>query len=92
MRKATFCICENKNADQLQGNRKADQRLCFGYTDSTTSKLLAISSGCTAWFVSDLVRIQIVGFLTPGLIFFSISDKNSAFYMLMSMVIANQHK
>ena len=31
-------------------------------------KPLAISSGCTAWFVSDLVRIQIVGFLTPGLI------------------------
>ena len=30
-----FCICENKGADQLRGNRKADQRLCFRYTDST---------------------------------------------------------
>ena len=26
-----FCICENKDADQLRGNREADQRLCFRY-------------------------------------------------------------
>ena len=30
------CICENKGADQLPGNRKADQYLCFRYIDSTT--------------------------------------------------------
>ena len=35
MRKLTFCICENKDADQLRGNREADQRLCFRYIDST---------------------------------------------------------
>ena len=35
MRKPAFCICENKGADQLRGNREADQRLCFRYTDST---------------------------------------------------------
>ena len=35
MRKQTFCICENKDADQLRGNREADQRLCFRYIDST---------------------------------------------------------
>ena len=35
MRKPTFCICENKDADQLRGNREADQRLCFRYLDST---------------------------------------------------------
>ena len=35
MRKTDFCICENKDADQLRGNREADQRLCFRYTDST---------------------------------------------------------
>ena len=35
MRKPNFCICENKDADQLRGNREADQRLCFRYTDST---------------------------------------------------------
>ena len=40
MRKAAFCICENKDADQLRGNRKADQRHCFRYTDSTISLLL----------------------------------------------------
>ena len=28
------CICENKDADQLRGNREADQCLCFRYTDS----------------------------------------------------------
>ena len=59
MRKPTFCICENKDADQLHGNREADQRLCFRYTDSTIHLLpkSEISSlfDCTAWFVSDLV-------------------------------------
>ena len=35
LRKPDFCICENKDADQLRGNREADQRLCFRYTDST---------------------------------------------------------
>ena len=34
LRKPAFCICENKDADQLRGNREADQRLCFLYTDS----------------------------------------------------------
>ena len=35
MRKLAFCICENKGADQLHGNRAADQRLCFPYIDCT---------------------------------------------------------
>ena len=35
MRKPALCICENKGADQLRGNREADQRLCFRYIDST---------------------------------------------------------
>ena len=39
MRKPDFCICENKDADQLRGNREADQRLCFCYTDSTVPLL-----------------------------------------------------
>ena len=63
MRKPAFCICKNKDADQLRGYREADQRLCFGYTDTTIPllsksenfKLLAILCGCTAWFVLDLV-------------------------------------
>ena len=63
MRKPAFCICENKDADQLLGNREADQRLCFRYIDSTIPLLskskvfknLAIFCGCRAWFVWDLV-------------------------------------
>ena len=35
VRKPAFCICENKDADQLRDNREADQRLCFRYIDST---------------------------------------------------------
>ena len=35
MRKPAFCMCENKDADQLRGNRGADQCLCFRYTDGT---------------------------------------------------------
>ena len=35
MRKPAFCICENKDTDQLRGNREADQRLCFRYTYRT---------------------------------------------------------
>ena len=34
MRKPSFYICENKDADQLRGDREADQRLCFRYKDS----------------------------------------------------------
>ena len=41
MRKPDICICENKDADQLRGNRNF--------------KPLVIFCGCTARFVSDLV-------------------------------------
>ena len=34
-RKPAFCICKNKDPDQLRGNCEADQRLCFRYADST---------------------------------------------------------
>ena len=39
MRNQTFCICENKDADQLRGNREAVQRLCFRYIDRTVPLL-----------------------------------------------------
>ena len=35
MREPAFCKCKNKGADQLWGNHKVDQHLCFGYIDST---------------------------------------------------------
>ena len=40
VRKPTICMGVNKDADQLRGNREADQRLCFCYTDSTILPLL----------------------------------------------------
>ena len=32
--KPTICLCQNKGADQICGNRKADQCLCFRYMGS----------------------------------------------------------
>ena len=54
-------ICENKDADQLRGNR-----------GTRNVKPLAIFCSCTAWIVSDQVGNQNVGFLTTRLIFNSI--------------------
>ena len=35
-RKPAFCICEIRSVRKTQiGNREADQRLCFRYTDGT---------------------------------------------------------
>ena len=31
VRKPAFCICENKDTDQLHSKREADQHLCFRY-------------------------------------------------------------
>ena len=39
VRKLTICIGENKDADQLRGDREADQRLCFRYSKSTVTLL-----------------------------------------------------
>ena len=71
MRKPTICMGENKDADQLRGNREADQRLCFRYTDSTFPPLL-IPKFSRFWVSSVTVQaglcwtwseIQIVGFV-----------------------------
>ena len=40
VRKPAFCICKNKDADQLRGNREADQRLCFRYKDMGCCKII----------------------------------------------------
>ena len=44
MEKPTTCIGENKDTDQLRGNREADQLLCFRYSDSTIPLLFQASS------------------------------------------------
>ena len=74
MRNPTFCICENKEADQLRGNREADQRLCFRYTDSTIPLLskseisnLEPSSVAAQPGLCQTIRIHIVGFLMTRL-------------------------
>ena len=76
MRKPAFCICENKDTDQLRGNREADQRLCFRYMDNTIPLLpkseisslwlspVAVQPGlCQTW--SETPK---TGFLTTRLI------------------------
>ena len=76
VRKLDFCLCENKGADQLRGNREADQRLCFRYRDSTFPPLL-IPKFSRFWVSSVTVQAglcwtwsetQIVGFLMHRLI------------------------
>ena len=57
MRKPAFCMCKNKGADQLRSKHVAEQRICFGYIDSTIPlfpKSQISSCGCM-WFVLDLV-------------------------------------
>ena len=75
MRKPTIYIGKNKATDQLRGDRKADQRLCFRYKDSALPLLLkskissfqpayvTVQAGlCHTWS-----EPQIVGFLTHRL-------------------------
>ena len=62
MRKPAFCICENKDADQLRGNCEADadQRLCFRYTDSTIPLPLLnliIQASCNLLWMYSLVCV-----------------------------------
>ena len=76
VRKPAFCICENKGADQLRGNREADQRLCFLYMDSAI--LLLFKSEISSPQPSSVVvqpglyrtwsEIPKTGFLTTRLI------------------------
>ena len=44
IRKPTKCLGKNKGADQLHGNREADQRLCFCYTDTCSTIPLLLKS------------------------------------------------
>ena len=48
MGKLTICICETKGADQLRGNREADQRVCFRYTRIVQFRLLHPSRHLTS--------------------------------------------
>ena len=93
VRKPAFCTCENKDADQLRGNREADQRLCFRHTDSTIPLLpkskisslypssVAVQTGlCQTW--SETPK---TGFLRMRLIFkcLGVLDRISWVYILL---------
>ena len=56
-RKPAFCICENKDAEQLRGYREADQGLCFRYIMYVASKFQA---------TSDLLWLYSLGCVGPG--------------------------
>ena len=77
MKKQAFYRCENKDADQLRGDREADQRLCFRNPDSTIpllpkyessnlylSSVMVESGLCGTW--SETPK---TGFLTTRLIY-----------------------
>ena len=88
IRKSAFCICENKDADQLRSNCAADQRLCFRYMDSAISLLykseisslnpssVVVQPGlCRTW--SETPK---TGFLTTRLKFKPVHDVESGDY------------
>ena len=60
VRKQAFCICENKDADQLRGNREADQRLCFRYIENTIP-LLSMYEISSLWQFSVAVQPSLCG-------------------------------
>ena len=64
MRKPAFCTCENKDADQLRGNREADQCLCFRHTDCTIP--LPPNSEIKFQVSSDLLWLHSPVFVGPG--------------------------
>ena len=58
MGKPTICIGENKDADQLRGNRQADQCLCFRCSDSTVPLLLKTEI-LSIWPASVTVQLDL---------------------------------
>ena len=52
VRKPAFCICENKDADQLRGNYEACQRLCFHNIDNISPLLPIKTSSHLVWLYS----------------------------------------
>ena len=55
VRKPDFCICENKDADQLRGDREADQRLCFRFTDTCGTKPLLPQTEISSLYASSVI-------------------------------------
>ena len=94
MRKRDYCLCENKGADQLRSNCEADQRLCFGYSDSTIPLLLK-SEISNVYLFSELVQVGLcrtwsetpkTGFLASRLIYSIKKDVSTIFMRNVSKV------
>ena len=88
VRKPDFCICENKDADQLRGTREADQRLCFRYTDSTIpllsrnkiSSLYPFSEAAQPDLCRTWSETPKTGFLASRLIFRYVHKPRDIYY------------
>ena len=86
MRKSAFCICENKDADQLRSTCAADQRLCFRYMDSTIpllskaeiSNLKPSSVAVQPGLCRTLLETPKTGFLTTRLNYNSLVGSKAA--------------
>ena len=93
MGKPTICIGENKDADQLRGNREADQRLCFAtrivqFFFYLNPKFQA-SSSFLCLYRSDLFGNHIVGFSTRRLKYFLM--KFSHYYSSRKLCVLHGH-
>ena len=62
VRKSASCICENKGADQLCGNRAVDQGLCFCYTDGAICPLYKSEVQASSY----LLWLYSLGCVGPG--------------------------
>ena len=82
MRKPAFCTCVKKDADQLRGNRKADQRLCFRFIESTIP-LLSKSE------ISSLQPYSLA--VQPGLCRTRSETPNAGFLTTRLILLLNLH-
>ena len=76
LRKPDFCICEDKDADQLRGDREADQRLCFRYINSTIPLL-------SKYEISSIYRVATIREKSLENEFFSRSGKSQGISILV---------
>ena len=59
MRKPVFCLCKNKDADQLRGNHTADQCLCFRFINNAISLLPKFIASSHLLWLNSLVYVLI---------------------------------
>ena len=98
VRKPAFCMCENKDTDQLRGNREADQHLCFRYIDrpipllseSKISSLLPASVVTQPGLCRTWSETPKTGFLTTRLKLPSMQRVQTDFRLTLVMELNHQ--